>query len=161
METFSALLVFCEGSPAVTGGFPSQRPVTRSFHVFFDLCLNKRLCKNRDAGDLRRHRSHYEVSVMTHHLFNLAKAVFQTNHHRLEKIIYWPNILGVIHKKVILQERLVIQPWKHLWRFSHIRPYALNPEQNGWHFSNDICKGIILKKKQLCLFSRNVTEAFS
>ena len=30
-ETFSALLTFCEGNPPVTGEFPSQRPVTRSF----------------------------------------------------------------------------------------------------------------------------------
>ena len=29
-----------------TCGFPSQRPVTRSFDVFFDLCLNKRLSKH-------------------------------------------------------------------------------------------------------------------
>ena len=29
----------------VTGEFPSQRPVTRSFDVFFDLCLNKQLSK--------------------------------------------------------------------------------------------------------------------
>ena len=29
----------------VTSGFPSQRPVTRSFDIFFDLCLNKRLSK--------------------------------------------------------------------------------------------------------------------
>ena len=28
-----------------TGKFPSQRPVTRSFDVFFDLCLNKRFSK--------------------------------------------------------------------------------------------------------------------
>ena len=28
-----------------TGGFPSQRPVTRSYSVFFDLHLNKRLTK--------------------------------------------------------------------------------------------------------------------
>ena len=27
------------------GGFPTQRPVTRSFDVYFDLRLNKRLCK--------------------------------------------------------------------------------------------------------------------
>ena len=33
------------GEPPVTGGFPSQRPVTRSFDVFFDLRLNKRLSK--------------------------------------------------------------------------------------------------------------------
>ena len=36
---------FCEGNSLVTGEFPSQRPVTRSFDVFFDLCLNKRLSK--------------------------------------------------------------------------------------------------------------------
>ena len=41
METFSALLALCEGNPPVTGGFPSQRPVTRSFDLFFDLRLNK------------------------------------------------------------------------------------------------------------------------
>ena len=34
-----------EGNPPVTGGFPSQRPVARSFDVFFDLRLNKRLSK--------------------------------------------------------------------------------------------------------------------
>ena len=27
------------------GEFPAQRPVTRSFDVFFDLCPNKRLSK--------------------------------------------------------------------------------------------------------------------
>ena len=42
METFSALPTLCGGNPPVTGGFSSQRPVTRSFDVFFDLRLNKR-----------------------------------------------------------------------------------------------------------------------
>ena len=42
METFSALLTFCETNRLITGGFPSQRPVTLSFDVFFDLRLNKR-----------------------------------------------------------------------------------------------------------------------
>ena len=45
METFSALLPRCEGNPMVTYGFPSQRPATRSFEVFFDLHLNKQLRK--------------------------------------------------------------------------------------------------------------------
>ena len=53
METFSAWLALCAGNSPVTGEFPSQRPVTRSFAVLFDLSLNKRLRKNRDAGDLR------------------------------------------------------------------------------------------------------------
>ena len=43
METFSALLAMCAWNSPVTGEFPSQRPVTRSFDVFFDLRLNKRL----------------------------------------------------------------------------------------------------------------------
>ena len=45
METFSALLAICAGNSPVTGEFPAQRPVTRSFDVFFDLHLNKRLSK--------------------------------------------------------------------------------------------------------------------
>ena len=45
METFSALLAICAGNSPVPGEFPAQRPVTRSFHVFFDLRLNKPLSK--------------------------------------------------------------------------------------------------------------------
>ena len=45
METFSALLALCVGNSPVTGEFPTQRPVTRSFDVFFDLRLNTRLSK--------------------------------------------------------------------------------------------------------------------
>ena len=45
METFSALLALCAGNAPITGEFPSQRPVTRSFGVFFDLRLNKRFSK--------------------------------------------------------------------------------------------------------------------
>ena len=45
METFTALLALCMENSPVTGDFPSQRPVTRSFDVFFDLRLNKRLSK--------------------------------------------------------------------------------------------------------------------
>ena len=45
METFSALLALCAGNSPVPGEFPTQRPVTRSFDVFFDLHPNKRLSK--------------------------------------------------------------------------------------------------------------------
>ena len=39
METFSVLLALCAGNS------PTQRPVTRSFDVYFDLRPNKRLSK--------------------------------------------------------------------------------------------------------------------
>ena len=45
MKTFSALLAICAGNSPVPGEFPAQRPVTRSFDIFFDLRLNKRLSK--------------------------------------------------------------------------------------------------------------------
>ena len=45
METFSALLAICAGNSPVPGEFPTQRPVTRSFDVYFDLRPNKRLSK--------------------------------------------------------------------------------------------------------------------
>ena len=45
METLSALLAICVGNSLVPGEFPAQRPVTRSFRVFFDLSLNKPLSK--------------------------------------------------------------------------------------------------------------------
>ena len=41
----SALLSISAGNSPVTGEFPTQRPVTRNFDVFFDLRLNKRFSK--------------------------------------------------------------------------------------------------------------------
>ena len=45
MEIFSALLGLCADDSPVTCEFPSQRPVTRTFGAFFDLCLYKQLSK--------------------------------------------------------------------------------------------------------------------
>ena len=42
MKTFSVLLALCAGNSPVTGDFPSQRPVTLSSDISFDLYLNKR-----------------------------------------------------------------------------------------------------------------------
>ena len=43
MEIFSTLLAICAGNSPFPGEFPAQRPVTRSFDVFFYLRPNKRL----------------------------------------------------------------------------------------------------------------------
>ena len=45
METFSALLAICAENSPVPGEFSTQRPVTRSFDVYFDLRPNKGLSK--------------------------------------------------------------------------------------------------------------------
>ena len=64
METFSALLAICEGNSPITGEFPAQRPVTRGFNVSLICAWTNGWVNNRDAGDLRRHRAHYDVTVM-------------------------------------------------------------------------------------------------
>ena len=63
IKIFSALLALYAGNSPVTGEFPPQRPLTRSFDVFFDLRLNGWV-NNQDAGDLRRHRAKCNVTVM-------------------------------------------------------------------------------------------------
>ena len=64
METFSALLAICAGNSPASGEFPAQRPVTRSFDVFFDMCLNKRLRKQSWGWWFETLYAHYDVIVM-------------------------------------------------------------------------------------------------
>ena len=66
MEAFSALLAIWAGNSPVTGEFPTQRPVTWSFDVFVFLIFawTYGWVKNREDGNLRHHRAHYDVIVM-------------------------------------------------------------------------------------------------
>ena len=58
----SALLALCEGNSLVIDEFPSQWPVTWSFDVF---CAWRNVWANhQDAGYLRCHHAHYDVTVM-------------------------------------------------------------------------------------------------
>ena len=58
METFSALLAICAGSSPVPGEFPTQR-------MFSLICVwINGWVNNREAGDLRRYRAHYDARVM-------------------------------------------------------------------------------------------------
>ena len=63
MEKRSALLALCERNPPVTGRFPSQRPVTRSFEFLMICAWTNGWASNRNADDLSRHRAHYDVTV--------------------------------------------------------------------------------------------------
>ena len=62
METISTLLAICAGNSLVPGEFPAQRPVTLMFSL---ICVwINGWVNNRDAGDLRSYRVHYDVTVM-------------------------------------------------------------------------------------------------
>ena len=62
------------------GEFPAQWPVAQSFDVFFDQRLNKLWVSNREAGDLRRHRAHYYVTVMSSDIH--LRAISQESSHQ-------------------------------------------------------------------------------
>ena len=65
METFSALLAICAGNSPVPSEFP-HKSQWRGALMFSLICarINDRV-NNREAGDLRRNRDHYDVMVMS------------------------------------------------------------------------------------------------
>ena len=65
METFSTLLAICVGNSPVTGEFPAQGTVTRSFDIFWMYSWLNDWVNIGQAGDLRCHYAHYDVTVMT------------------------------------------------------------------------------------------------
>ena len=80
METFSALLALYAGNSPVTGEFFSQRPVTRSFDVPFDLRLNKWLGKQSwgwwfetPPGPLWHHHNEWVEQVSEWHVVPQVK----------------------------------------------------------------------------------------
>ena len=84
METFSELLAICAGNSPVPGEFPGQRPVTRSFDVFFDLRLNKRLSKQPWGWWFET----LSRPFWRHHMISLKIRNFETITNRLNLIYY-------------------------------------------------------------------------
>ena len=72
-DTFSALLALCARNSPVTGEFPAQRPVTRSFDVFFFGAWIKGWVSNREAGNLRRYHVYNDVTVMMLRICHLQR----------------------------------------------------------------------------------------
>ena len=65
METFSALLSICAGNSPVPVNSP-QKGQRRGALMFSLICARiNGWVNNREAGDLRCHRAHYDVIVMT------------------------------------------------------------------------------------------------
>ena len=99
---FSALQAICADNSPVSGEFPTQRPVTRSFDVFFDLRLNKRLSKQswgwwfellslpfwRLCNDIFEIRSYFlTYSACSKPMWSRTEAA-----NNLKKKTYWRNI---------------------------------------------------------------------
>ena len=108
METFSALLAICAGNSPVPGEFPAQRPVTRSFDVYFDLRPNKCLSKQSWgwwfetlSPSLWRHRNECTgMSVIT------PKRIWRGG--------YWTNFLRPFN----FDNQITIEYHLHIWQMS-------------------------------------------
>ena len=102
-ENIPALLAVCAGNSPVTGEFPSQSQ-WRGALMFSLICVwTNGWANHRDAGDLRRHHIHYDVTVMSgytstilqyratnsaSHCFKLTTAALNTLRPRQKK--NWP-----------------------------------------------------------------------
>ena len=64
MEAFSALLALCAGNSPVTGEFPLKGQWRGALMLSFICARINGWVNNREAGDLRRHRAHYDDIVM-------------------------------------------------------------------------------------------------
>ena len=81
------------GEPLATGGFPSQRPVTRGFDVFLDVHLNKRLSKqSRGWWFEMPWRSlwwHCNVILKQAQILKLTFLLYSVKRHCLELHVLW------------------------------------------------------------------------
>ena len=90
----------CGNSP-VLGEFPSQRPVMRSFDVFFDLRLNKRLskqswgwCSETLSSPLWRHSNDINrlcFSKTSRDILNIDKHLFKYKRRYHNEILHMPS----------------------------------------------------------------------
>ena len=79
MEPFSALLALGAGNSSVTGQFPSQRPVARALMYSLIYAWTNDRVNNRYTGDQRRHRAHYDVTVMWYRIIHTNLKHFHEN----------------------------------------------------------------------------------
>ena len=98
MENLSTeLAIGAENSP-VTSEFPTQRPVTRSFDVFLLCAWLNGWVNNCEAGDLRCHHAHYDVSVM----YNQSAAVHSSSTYYLHPKFNTRQLFIAICLKIVL-----------------------------------------------------------
>ena len=125
METFSALLAICAGnSPA-----SAQRPVTRNFDLFFNLCLNKRLRKQSWGW-------WFDVTVMILLLYRIvsilcthAAVVAQCslmNRSWLTSTLYMVcQIKSLVRNGINQASEVLITVVKILWWINHAHMYLI------------------------------------
>ena len=147
METFSTLLAICAGNSPVPGEFPTQRPVTQSFDVYFDLRPNKRLSKQSLgwwfetlSPPLWRHRNgwtlHEDINAMFFFLLNF--------HHCHWKLSKWTLVEAMGWSKHYLNQcwfwQLLMQPVMKIFIKTMTFPISILTLALIWH--QNICNHV-------------------
>ena len=108
METFSALLIFCEGNPPVTVGF-LHKGQWRGSLIFSLPCTGTNgWANNGGAGDLGRHCTYYDATLIQYHWIwkfcKLAKLFrHDLRHNKIERKLSKTDVLSLRWKpKVFL-----------------------------------------------------------
>ena len=123
MEIFTTLLAICAENSPVTSEFPTQRPVTQSFDVFFDLSLNERLSKQSWGWWFQM------PSCPLWHHDNASHVSFYTPRNKVRGGVYWNNsklewgflnlhsLISLLSTVLLLQKYLlVISNHIHIWQ---------------------------------------------
>ena len=152
METFSALLAICAGNSPVPGEVPTQRPVTRGFHVFFDLRPNKPFSK-QSWGWLFEALSrplwrHYNANMVftqrntTSFDYTMFKIMF------LIKTSNSPTSINNPQKRHDFTLPLFrVRSWNNgVCCMSFYILTICNPQRHDWHYADDSFKWIFLNR---------------
>ena len=91
MDKFSALLALCAGNSPVPVTSPHKDQWRRTLMWVH----------NREAGDLRRHRGHYDVNVMAEYFFKPRTFISRIVCYVIIMLQYYPCIISVSSKWTI------------------------------------------------------------
>ena len=145
METFSTLLALCVENSPVIGEFPSWRPLTWSFDIFFDLRLNKCLSKQLRCRWLER---------PSHSLWRHCNVLWSFRHHYIvmDKIFSWIFRFSCKEEHVIIVS-IFISPHNLIESMCCIGIFY---KDNMYHITGPTSNFTILRKKILISWSGNM-----
>ena len=141
METFSVLLAICAGNSPASGEFPAQRPVTESFDVFLDLCLNKQLRKQSRGCSFER------LSCPLWHHCNALDMLLQSLQliwccwiDRIRAVGYQINFMGSTISQILRIINTQAVNWiPHLFDRCHCSWAAVTPDIWMWFKILNMC----------------------
>ena len=144
METFSALLALCVGNSPVTGEFPHKCQWCRALMFSLICAWINNWVNNHEAGNLRCHRAHYDVIVMTtlHLDYTALYIPSSSSMHKTAEII---SLLICIIMSFGCRKGRFKLPWANthlltskLWKLEIKIDLRLSKIKSGWNLRSKL-----------------------